>query len=73
MILETQEQVFNDNDHSENRETFSFICSNSHFSLYPDIFADINLFDNHLRVPLHLNDILQNKRNCHKSNKFCIF
>jgi hypothetical protein len=61
MVLETQVQVPNDNDHSENRETFIFICSNSHFSLYPDLFADRNFFDNQLIVPLHIDDFLQNR------------
>jgi hypothetical protein len=35
-------------------ENFRFICLNNHFSLYPDLFTDNNLFGNHLVVPFRL-------------------
>jgi hypothetical protein len=55
--LRTRELMYNFKD----REAFHLICSNSHYSSYPDIFTDLKSFDDHLKSPL-LSDVFLVKR-----------
>jgi len=50
-------EIYNEQNAQEflNRDTFKSIASDSHFSLYLDIFADSNL------SPININDISENK------------
>jgi hypothetical protein len=59
--IEIQESNSHFNDHFAEREAFHLICSNSHYDSYPDLFNNLNSFENHLIVPIYTNIFPENR------------